>query len=252
MRLDKFLASAGEKTRSTVKQILKKGCVTVNGTVVKKPETKVDPDLDCVKLYGETVHFQEYFYYMLNKPAGCVSATEDNLHPVVLDYIKEPHKMELFPVGRLDIDTVGLLLLTNDGALAHDLLSPKKHVDKTYYARVEGDVTAGDCELFQAGLDIGEKNRTLPAQLNILRTTSAIEASAGNAAAAQPKSPLTEIEVTIREGKFHQIKRMFEAVGKRVIYLKRLSMGGLTLDSALAEGEYRSLTPAEIEKLKNR
>ncbi|MDO5345589.1 MAG: pseudouridine synthase [Lachnospiraceae bacterium] len=237
IRLDKYLANAGCGTRTEVKQFLKKGLVTVNGVSAAKPEQKLDPQKDQVCLRGESIGLEEFVYYMLNKPAGYLSATEDSRQPVVLDLIREKKKSGLFPVGRLDIDTEGLLLLTNDGALAHRLLSPGKHVDKTYYARILGKVTEQDCRLFAEGLDIGEKKKTMPARLVILP-----EGGYGD--------EISEIRVTIQEGKFHQVKRMFEAVGKKVIYLKRLSMGSLKLDSGLSPGMYRRLTEEEIEKLR--
>jgi 16S rRNA pseudouridine516 synthase len=171
---------------------------------------------------------------MLHKPAGVVSATEDPVSRTVLDLIRDKQRKDLFPVGRLDKDTEGLLLITNDGVLAHQLLSPKKHVDKVYFARVNGKVTAEDQTAFSAGVDIGEEALTLPAKLNILKSDET-----------------SEIELTIQEGKYHQVKRMFEAVGKEVIYLKRLSMGSLVLDPKLAPGDYRELTDDELESLKS-
>lgn len=232
IRLDKFLADMGTGTRSQVKALLKKGQITVNGRIVKQPELKISPEDDMVCYNGESISYTEYEYYMLHKPAGCVSATEDRLHKTVLDYLESVRK-DLFPVGRLDIDTEGLLLLTNDGELAHRLLSPKHHVPKTYYAKVDGLVTKEDCRRFAQGLDIGEEKTTRPAVLQILKS-----------------GEVSEITVTITEGKFHQVKRMFEAVGKQVLYLKRLSMGSLTLDENLRAGEYRKLTKEEIAELK--
>lgn len=232
VRLDKFLADMGIGTRSEVKFLVKKGQISVNDAIIKQPELKISPDIDNVCYNGERISYAEFEYYMLNKPAGCVSATEDRIHKTVLDIIQSTRK-DLFPVGRLDIDTEGLLLLTNDGELAHRLLSPRHHVSKTYYAKIDGLVTEEDCEKFAEGLDIGEKKNTLPAKLQILK--------------AGDKS---EITVTITEGKYHQVKRMFEAVGKRVLYLKRLSMGSLSLDETLSAGEYRELTSEEIAELK--
>lgn len=232
IRLDKFLADMGIGTRSEVKTLVKKGQISVNNAIVRQPELKISPDIDNVCYNGERISYAEFEYYMLNKPAGCVSATEDRMHKTVLDIIQSARK-DLFPVGRLDIDTEGLLLLTNDGELAHRLLSPRHHVPKTYYAKVDGIVTAEDSRKFAEGLDIGEKQNTLPAKLQILK--------AGD---------VSEIMITITEGKYHQVKRMFEAVGKQVLYLKRLSMGSLSLDEALATGEYRKLTPEEIAELK--
>lgn len=237
VRLDKFLADAGAGTRSEVKKLVQKGRVQVNGTAAKKPEEKVSEE-DEVFLDGERIGAApEFVYYLLHKPAGYVSATEDSRDRTVLELIPpEFMRKGLFPVGRLDKDTEGLLLITDDGALAHDLLSPKKHVEKTYYAQVEGEMTPIDKADFEKGLDIGEKNRTLPAKLEIL--------SAGDGR--------SEILLTICEGKFHQVKRMVKAVGKEVTYLKRISMGSLTLPEDLKKGECRPLTENEIKGLKNR
>ena len=233
IRLDKYLADMGVGTRSEVKQYLKKGLVTVNGDVEKRPERKIEIESDQVCYKGENIAYAEYEYYMFHKPAGCVSATQDNLHKTVLDYLKGASGKDLFPVGRLDIDTEGLLLITNDGILCHELLSPAKHVPKTYYAKVEGCVTETDAEFFRQGVDIGEDKLTAPAELAILQADS-----------------VSEILLTITEGRFHQVKRMFEAVGKKVVYLKRLSMGAISLDENLQAGEYRALTKEELEKLK--
>ena len=233
MRLDKYLCETGFGTRSQVKDLLKKGQVMVNGEVVKKPELKINETTDQILCQGEKASYQKNIYLMLHKPAGVVSATEDNREKTVLDLVRpEDRKNGLFPVGRLDKDTEGLLLLTDDGELAHRLLSPKKHVDKTYYAKIDGQVTKEHIEQFREGLDIGDEKKTLPAVLTILLS-----------------GPVSEIEITIHEGRFHQIKRMFEAVGCKVTYLKRLSMGSLVLDETLPLGEYRSLTEAELEGL---
>ena len=233
IRLDKYLSDMGFGTRSEVKQYLKKGLVTVNGAVEKRPERKIETGLEQVCFKDNPVTYVDYEYYMFHKPAGCVSATEDKHFPTVVSFIEDAARKDLFPVGRLDKDTEGLLLITNDGALAHELLSPKKHVAKTYYARIEGKVTAEDVTAFRKGLDIGEKNLTKPAELVILKSDAE-----------------SEIEVTITEGKYHQIKRMFEKTGKKVIYLKRLSMGSLKLDETLATGAYRPLTESELQALK--
>ncbi len=233
VRLDKFLSEMGVGTRSEVKKILKSKQVTVNGDMVTKPEIKIDTDNDVVCYRGSRISYQKYEYYMFNKPAGCVSATEDNLHRTVMDYITDAVHDDLFPVGRLDIDTEGLLLITNDGALAHELLSPAKHVAKTYYAKIDGVVTEDDVKRFKNGVDIGEDKLTKPGKLVILKS-----------------EPISEIELTITEGKFHQVKRMFEVVGKKVIYLKRISMGSLELPDDLALGEYRALTQTELDGLK--
>lgn len=219
-------------TRSQVKKDISKGQVLVNGLSAKMPEPGLISEKDQVSYLGQAVTYAEYEYYMLNKPAGVVSATEDRHDRTVLDLIDTKQRKDLFPVGRLDKDTEGLLLITNDGALAHRLLSPKSHVDKVYFARVEGKVTAEDVLLFQKGVDIGEPALTLPARLEILSSDT-----------------ISEIRLTIREGKFHQVKRMFESVGKKVLYLKRLSMGTLVLDSSLPPGAYRTLTAEEIGSL---
>ncbi|MGC4019762.1 MAG: pseudouridine synthase [Muricomes sp.] len=232
LRLDKYLADMGAGTRSEVKKNIGKGQVWVNGLVVKKPETKIDTEQDEVIYQGRAVGYVEYEYYMLNKPAGVVSATEDKKAQTVIDLIESRQRKDLFPVGRLDKDTEGLLLITNDGQTAHRLLSPKKHVDKVYYARIKGRVSQGDVDIFSQGLDIGEERKTLPAKLLILNADE-----------------ISEIEVTIQEGKFHQVKRMFEAVGKEVLYLKRIRMGNLMLDDTLLPGTYRRLTEDEIKTL---
>ena len=181
---------------------------------------------------GSKIEYKKYEYYLFNKPSGCVSATKDNVHETVMDYITDAVHDDLFPVGRLDIDTEGLLLITNDGALSHELLSPSKHVAKTYYARIDGEVTWDDIIRFKEGIDIGEERPTKPAELVIKKSGS-----------------VSEIELTITEGKFHQVKRMFEALGKRVIYLKRISMGPLKLPDDLKTGTYRALTQAETDAL---
>ena len=233
MRLDKYLCETGFGTRSQVKDLLKKGQVMVNGEVVKKPELKINETTDQILCQGKKASYQKNIYLILHKPAGVVSATEDNREKTVLDLVRpEDRKNGLFPVGRLDKDTEGLLLLTDDGELAHRLLSPKKHVDKTYYAKIDGQVTEEHVKQFREGLNIGDEKKTLPAVLTILLS-----------------GPVSEIEVTIHEGRFHQIKRMFEAVGCKVTYLKRLSMGSLVLDETLPPEEYRPVTEAELEGL---
>ena len=237
VRLDKFLADAGAGTRSGVKKLIQKGQAEVNGLAVKRPEQKVDPENDEVKLQGKVIGpAPEFVYYLLHKPAGCVSATEDLKEKTVMEYVPSDRK-GLFPVGRLDKDTEGLLLITDDGALAHELLSPGKHVKKTYFARVSGIVTKDDVKAMAEGVDIGEEKPALPAGLEIL--------------SAEAESSMSEIRLTICEGKFHQVKRMMEAVGKKVVYLKRISMGPLQLPDDLKKGECRPLTEEELESLKN-
>lgn len=232
LRLDKYLAEMNLGTRSEVKKFITKGQIQVNGTIVKKPEFKLDPISDRVQYQDREITYVTYEYYMLNKPSGVISATEDKRDTTVIDLIESRQRKDLFPVGRLDKDTEGLLLITNDGALAHRLLSPKKHVDKTYYAKICGEVTKEDIEIFEKGVCIGDEKLTLPAKLVILKSGAE-----------------SEIELTIQEGRFHQVKRMFQAVGKEVVYLKRLSMGGLSLDPSLKPGEYRKLTKEEMEQL---
>ena len=245
VRLDKFLADAGKGTRSEVKKFIQKGQVQVNGTPAKKPELKVDQDKDVVVLAGETVGAApEFVYYLLNKPAGCVSATEDRNDRTVMEYVPSDRK-GLFPVGRLDKDTEGLLLITDDGMLAHELLAPGKHVDKTYYAVTDGCMTKEDVQRFADGLEIGEKNPTMPAKLKILSTRKVEETELEQ----YPSGWSSEIQLTIKEGKFHQVKRMAARCGAPVLYLKRLSMGPLRLDPALECGKWRYLTKEEKESL---
>lgn len=236
MRLDKYLADMGEGTRQEVKKYIRRGSVTVNGELVRSPERKVD-ERDQVCLDGRKVSYAAEEYFMLNKPAGVVSATEDKRDRTVLDLIQYKKRKDLFPVGRLDKDTEGLLLITNDGALSHRLLSPRHHVDKTYYVEVQGHVTEENRAAFQRGINIGTEEEplvTMPARLEILE--------AGQS--------LSRVRLTIREGKFHQVKRMFLSQGMEVTYLKRESMGSLRLDDSLAPGEYRPLTEHEIKRLK--
>ena len=235
IRLDKYLADMGCGTRQEVKKLIRSGQVSVDGAVVKKPDTKVEQTVQEVCLNGEKVGYESFEYYMLNKPAGVISATEDRSCQTVVDLIQEKKRKDLFPVGRLDKDTEGLLLITNDGELAHRLLSPKKHVDKCYFARVSGKVTEDDVRSFENGVNIGSLEQpeiTMPGKLEIITSDE-----------------ISQIRLTIQEGKFHQVKRMFQAVGKEVIYLKRLRMGTLVLDENLSIGEYRPLTKEELEKL---
>lgn len=232
IRLDKFLADMGVGTRTEVKAYIRQGKVFIDGQVVKSADVKIDTDKQSVICNGRPVAYESFEYYMLNKPAGVISATTDPKDKTVIDLIKDKKRKDLFPVGRLDKDTEGLLLITNDGELAHRLLSPKKHVDKVYFAKVEGKVTDEDVEAFLEGVSIGNEEVTKPAKLEIIHSDE-----------------ISEIRLTIQEGKFHQVKRMFEAVDKKVIYLKRLSMGSLVLDENLALGEYRLLTKEELDKL---
>ena len=235
-RIDKILSNLGYGSRSELKKLCKNGLVKVNGKVINNPGVQVDVENDEILFDGEKVVYKEFIYLMLNKPDGYISATFDKRDPIVLDLIdKEALIFEPFPVGRLDKDTEGLLVLTNDGQLAHRVLSPKKHVPKTYYAKVEGVVTEEDVKAFAEGVTLDDGYETMPAELEILKSDD-----------------ISEIELTIHEGKFHQVKRMFESVGKKVVYLKRLSMGKLKLDEGLALGEYRELTEEEVKMIEEK
>ena len=231
MRLDKFLCETNIGTRSQVTAYLKKGLVTVNGQVIKAADYKVAENTDNITFGGEELFFKPFHYYMLNKPMGVVSATEDNTAETVLELFPPTLRKGIFPVGRLDKDTEGLLLLTDDGGLSHALLSPKRHVDKTYLVDLEAPLSPTDILALEEGVDIGEKKKTLPAVVKPLSDK--------------------QILLTIREGKFHQVKRMLHAVGNGVRSLKRVSFGGISLDKQLASGAYRELTPAEVRLLKS-
>jgi len=238
MRLDKLLAHAGRGTRSEIKRAVRLGRVEVNGQTARDPGMTVDPAADEVRWDGEPVRYREHVYFMLNKPPGVVSATEDRRERTVADLLRpEDRSRNPFPVGRLDKDTEGLLLLTSDGRLAHELLSPKKHVDKVYEALVAGAVGDADVRAFAAGVTLDDGYRTMPAEL-VVRSVE-----------EKDDGPLSSVVVTIREGKFHQIKRMFGALGKRVVRLRRVAMGPLRLDPNLAPGEYRELTEDEMKAL---
>lgn len=241
LRLDKFLVEMGAGTRSQIKEAAKKGRIRVDGNVEKRTDRKIDLKTEQVFYDGKLISYVETEYYMLYKPQGVVSATEDKLHKTVLDLIGEKQRKDLFPVGRLDIDTEGLLLITNDGELAHRLLSPKHHVDKRYYAWIEGDLPDTAGEQFEKGVVLKDGTVTMPARLKTV-----FSAEDG----FQERSLQTQVLVTVQEGKFHQVKRMFEALGCRVVYLKRVSMGPLLLDERLRPGEYRELTENEILRLK--
>jgi len=233
-RLDKVIASTGKFSRREVKALVRQGRVLVDGIPACSGEDKVDAESVEIVVNGESLTYRRYTWVMLNKPAGYLSATEDGRGPTVLDLLpQELQKQGLFPVGRLDKDTEGLLLLTNEGGLAHNLLSPKHHVDKVYYARVAGHVVEEDCRAFEAGMVLGDGLACQPAGLEIL--------TAGDE---------SEVHVTLREGKFHQVKRMLADRGKPVLYLERIKMGNLTLDPSLSRGEYRFLTDDEVASLR--
>lgn len=234
IRLDKYLADMQLGTRSEVKEMIRRGRVSVNGSLVKSPDIKVDISCDRVEKDGTPVVYSEYEYYMLNKPQGVLSAARDKKAKTVVDLISDKKRKDLFPIGRLDKDTEGLLVITNDGELTHKLLTPKFHVPKTYYAKVEGGMSEDAVGLFKDGIVLSDGTKTLPAQLEIMAKTEDI----------------TEILLTIYEGKFHQVKRMVEAAGGKVVYLKRLSMGRLELDATLKTGDYRPLTDEELQILK--
>ncbi|UFJ40501.1 rRNA pseudouridine synthase [Brevibacillus humidisoli] len=232
-RLDKVLANTGLGTRKEVKQLVKQALVTVNGTVATDPGMHVIPEQDEIEVDGHPLDYRRWIYVMMNKPPGVISATEDSRHRTVVDLLPLEWADRVHPVGRLDIDTEGLLLLTNDGQLSHNLLSPKKKVDKEYFARIEGQVRPEHVGHFADGITLDDGYTTKPAQLEIL--------SSGE---------VSEAKVTITEGKFHQVKRMFAALGLEVVYLKRIRMGPLLLDDSLVPGEYRELTDDELASLK--
>ena len=230
MRLDRFLSNSGIGSRKEVKAIIKAQRVLVDDKIVKDPGFIIDPSKTKVMVDNQPVVYKKFYYLMLNKPAGVISATRDNLHQTVVDLLPPQYQhLSLFPVGRLDKDTEGLLILTNDGKLAHRILSPKKRVPKTYYTVIEGKVTFEDIQAFQRGIKLDEDFTTLPAQLTILKSCDR-----------------SQVHVTIFEGKYHQVKRMFEAVDKKVVYLKRISMGNLCLDQNLMPGQVRELTQEEL------
>lgn len=229
-RLDKLLAGTGKWSRREVKALVRQGLVRVDGRLAASAEDKLDPAAAIITVAGETISLCRFTYVMLHKPVGVLTATEDRKQPTVLDLLPpELRRIGLAPVGRLDKDTEGLLLLTNDGELAHRLLSPKYHVEKRYFARVDGELSAADAEAFARGMTLGDGLECLPAGLELLPGHACI--------------------VTLREGKFHQVKRMLAARGAPVLYLKRLSMGPLTLDDSLAAGAYRLLRAEEISAL---
>ena len=229
MRLDKFLCDTAGLTRTEAKNAVKKGQIAVNGQVQKAADFKVKENTDAVTFQGKPLS-ATFHYYMLHKPAGVITATEDKKESTVMDILKEEKVKNLFPVGRLDKDTEGLLLITDDGELAHNLLSPKKHVDKEYLVKVRDSISEEDCRKLSEGVDIGDEKPTAPAKVERVAEK--------------------EILLTIREGRFHQVKRMLKAVGNEVEYLKRLSMGSLRLPEDLEKGAYRPLSEEEIYKIK--
>lgn len=235
MRLDKFLKETGICSRNDAKKILKKGLVSVNGIVIKDDGYKVDVENDIVKYNDEIIKYDEFIYLMINKPAGVLSATEDYKDKTILDLVSEYKHRNLFPFGRLDKDSVGLIILSDDGKLGHELLSPRHHVDKKYYLKINGILNKEDIKAFKEGITLEDGYKCKSALLEIIKSDN-----------------ISECYVTISEGKFHQLKRMFISRGKEVVYLKRISFGNITLDNSLKEGEYRALTSEEINKLKNK
>lgn len=235
-RLDKVISNLGYGSRKEVKALCKKGFVQVDGVVVKDSSVSIDPEKSIISINGEELRYRKYIYLMMNKPDGVISATYDNREETVIDLLEVEHQVfEPFPVGRLDKDTVGLLLLTNDGELNHRLISPKWHVDKVYFAKIDKKVTEEDVEAFKKGIKLDDGYVCKEGKLEILSASD--EGS--------------EVRVTIQEGKYHQVKRMFEALGKKVVYLQRIEFGGLLLDEELEEGEYRELTEEELSILKS-
>lgn len=232
MRLDKFLCDINQGTRSQVKEAIRKGMVSVNGVIQKKPDFQVKETSDEILYCGIACSYHRFAYYMLHKPAGVVSATKDNRSDTVMSLLTGVTEKGLFPVGRLDKDTEGLLLITNDGELAHRLLSPKKHVDKTYFVHIRQPLTKEEQSILEQGVDIGDKQKTLPAKIEEV----------------EPQ----KLFITIQEGRFHQVKRMFHAVGNEVLYLKRLSFGSLTLEEELPVGKFRPLSKEEIWELQTK
>lgn len=230
MRLDKFLCDTAGLTRTEAKNAVKKGQIAVNGQVQKAADFKVKETTDTVTFQGRPLSYAAFHYYILHKPAGVITATEDKKESTVMDILREEKVKNLFPVGRLDKDTEGLLLITDDGELAHNLLSPKKHVDKEYLVKVRDSISEEDCRKLSEGVDIGDEKPTAPAKVERVAEK--------------------EILLTIREGRFHQVKRMLQAVGNEVLYLKRLSMGSLRLPKDLEKGAYRPLSEEEIYKIK--
>lgn len=226
VRLDKFLCDMEFGTRNEVKVLIKKGLVTINDSICKVPDYKLNPETDQVSCQGKLCEYQKFYYYILHKPAGYITATTDDSAPTVMELLGNDYRKDLFPVGRLDKDTEGLLLITNDGALSHRLLSPKKHVSKTYLVEIPETLSQSQIEALERGLDIGDDKLTLPAKVEVIDDTT--------------------IHLTITEGRFHQVKRMLKAVDSEVLYLKRISFGSLTLDDQLQKGAYRALKEEEL------
>ncbi|NFA43664.1 rRNA pseudouridine synthase [Clostridium botulinum] len=230
-RLDKIISNLGYGSRKEAKLLAKKGLIEVDGKIIKDSSVNIDPEKSIVKINGEEIFYRKYIYLMMNKPTGVISATHDSKDETVIDLLELDHQIfDPFPVGRLDKDTVGLLLLTNDGDFNHRMISPKWHVDKIYYAKIDKEVNEKDQEAFKKGVVLDDGYKCLEAKLDII--------------SASPEG--SEVRITIQEGKYHQVKRMFEARDKKVVYLKREEFGGLILDETLEEGEYRELSDEEL------
>ena len=235
MRLDKFISNMGLGTRTEVKKMISKGRVVVNEEVIKKAGFLIDPENDKVFLDEMIVAYDLAVYIVMNKPVNVISATTDNKHDTVIDLVRETYgNRKLFPVGRLDIDTEGMILITDDGRWSHELMNPKKHVEKKYYARIEGIVSEKEINLFSEGIVLLDETECKPGKLELI----------------SEKDGISEVYITITEGKYHQVKRMFEAVDMEVVYLKRIKIGGLDLDDTLELGDYRELTEEEMKKIK--
>jgi len=230
IRLDKYLCDQSIGSRSEVKNIIKLKEIYVNDMLITDSSIKIDPETDIVKYKDRIISYQKYSYYMLNKPSGLISATEDKLNDTVISLLEGVNTKGLFPVGRLDKDTEGLLLITNDGELAHNLLSPKKHVDKRYYVELDSPITDEEIKAIENGIDIGDDKVCLPCSIEIINNT--------------------QLYIKIKEGRYHQIKRMFGAFSHKVTYLKRISMGPIELDDSLNVGQFRALTNDELLQLK--
>lgn len=247
LRLDKFISNMTSLSRTEATERIYHNHITVNDRIKKDPAMKIDLEKDVICLDGARIEYEEFVYYMLNKPAGVVSATEDKKYKTVCDLIE--CSRDIAPVGRLDIDTEGLLLLTDDGKLAHQLLSPKKHVDKVYYVEVDGKITEDVINGFETGVDYGEDKPSQPGKLEGVKDDKIISTMHNNKSESSRDTSDLRADaayVTIHEGKFHQIKRMFEVFGLKVTYLKRISMGRLVLDESLKPGEYKKISREEI------
>ncbi|MDO5089070.1 MAG: pseudouridine synthase [Leptotrichiaceae bacterium] len=246
MRLDRFLANSGTGTRKEVKEILKKRKIKVNGSIITDGSIHIDENRDIIEYNDKRILYRPFVYIMMNKPSGVISATEDKEHNTVTELLGDEYRTySVFPVGRLDIDTEGLLILTNDGILAHNLLSPVKHVEKKYYAELKKPLSSAEMEKLENGIELENGTVTKNAKVEITESSDFATDNSENGKIQE------KVYITITEGKYHQVKRMFKAVNNKVLYLKRVRMGDLELDKTLKIGEYRELTEKEVEILKN-